>query len=267
MKKNNKVLLTNLSRRLTALLDIAPLNAHVQTSLSDVFRWGSVRESWWRCWLFSDRRLRKQSDLQHSYAMTILLQWAIAKLAKHNPDLDRYLVICCGADHDLGEGETKNDVCALTKRREVDVREYFAFRKVIDKFDLAVREDMARAFLLQFADVNKDQRVEDWALFPSEAQDILEWLAENRRLEARIFRYLERLEYILYAIEQANLYGNFHLAAEVTSKNAGYVFISHQEDMERACQLIPGFREEIWTLEIQETISEFIQAYNQKAAP
>jgi hypothetical protein len=92
---------------------------------------------------------------------------------------------------------------------------------------------MIRAFLLQFCLNGND-------LLPTE---ILVELRQQKHMEALFFAAIEKWGYLLYAMEQYQRYGNRKILADVVSKNT-----SSYWDL---AEVLPGFKELIWTKEMQ----------------
>jgi len=224
------------------------INQYVQTSLTPVVRWSSIKKSWLYTLLHPNVKIRKQNDLEHSFAMVMLLINLVLKLRPHNPNLDTLLLLMAPADHEFGEAELGRDVCHLVKDKRDDNYEYLAF---IRRFACLGDEAMVyhrQAFLLQFAGVEAKEQAKAWEIFSEADKDILRWLWENKFLEAYIFKYAERLEYILYALEQGRIFRNYVITEEVLRH--------HISDMRQACDLIPGWEEKVWTPNIHNLAME-----------
>ena len=216
-------------------------NEYTQTSnLETVFRWGLIRLSWWRTILNPRRRLRLQNDLVHSFSLSHLASDVTFLLKRYNPQLDSLWVVNAASKHELGEGELKSDVCALIKKHERDCQEYLAFAKILDCFqDPGLKEYNIQIFLLQFAAVSDDQEEEAWKAFPEIDKERLRWLKTFKWQEALVFHYLEKLEYILFGLEQGRKFKNYVIVENVLKNQS--------KEMEAACGLIPGWEQKIWT--------------------
>ncbi len=237
---------------------LAEINKRVQVSLAPVVRWLSISRSWLYTVFHPNARLRKQNDLAHSFAMVKLNLNLAFLLEKYNPGLDSLLLVHAAWVHELGEGELKNDVCHLVKTQSHDLDESLAVIKLFS----CLRKDLAlfhhHAFLLQFVGARADKGDKAYDHFPEADQVKLNYFWQNKRIESLIFQYSERLEYILYALEQGVNYRNYVIVEEVLR--------NHLCDMRRACELIPGWQEEVWTLEM-DSLAKEIQGYLNKHLP
>jgi len=227
---------------------LADINKYSQTILTPVVRWSPFIKSWLYTLLHPNARLRRQNDAEHTLGMVMLVTNTSLKLQPYNPSLDCFLLTLAATDHEFGEGILKSDVCYLVKKSDRDRDEYLAFVKrfAVLGGDLMIYH--RRAFLLQFAGIETGDEDNAWEIFPEADRKILHWLWENRRREAYIFKYCERLEYILFAIEQGCRYRNYIMAEEVLR--------NHICDMHQACKLIPGWEEKIWTPNIDNLAKE-----------
>jgi len=234
------------------------INKRVQVSLTPVVRWLSISRGWLYMVFHPNTKLRKQNDLAHSFAMVKLNLNLAFLLEKYNPHLDGLLLVHAAWVHELGEGELKNDVCHLVKTKNHDLDELLAVIKLFS----CLRKDLAlfhhHAFLLQFVGSRADKSDKAFDHFPEADQIKLNDFWQNKRIESLIFQYSERLEYILYALEQGVSFRNYVIVEEVLR--------NHLRDMRQACELIPGWQEEIWTPKMDNLAKE-IQIYLNKNLP
>lgn len=221
------------------------INYHIQTAPKSIVRWSLVKKSWLYTLFHPEARVRYQDLLQHSLGMVMLLINVSLKLKKHIPGLDNFLLVQAATTHDFGEIELKRDVCFLDKGDNHDGEEYAAFIQRINCLGGELTTSHRQAFLLQFAADSKN-----WNCFSEKDQKILSYLHYHSPREALIFKYSERLEYILFALEQGNRLKNYVVVEEVLRH--------HIPDMRRACDLIPGWRQEIWSDDM-DALAENIQ--------
>lgn len=221
---------------------IADINEYAQTSLQKIVRWGLIRKNWFYNLIHPQARLRRQDDLVHTFSLVLLLTNIIVKLRRLNPELDSMLIISAGTVHEFGEAELKRDICFLVKEGNHDVDEYVSFVKRFSCLEAELLAYHKRAFLLQFVGSNPPNKQKAWENFDDEAREILYDLSYHKMPEALIFWATEKLEYILFALEQARRYRNYVMIEEVLR--------NHWVDMNRACALIPGWKETIWTVGI-----------------
>ena len=204
-----------------------------QTIFKGVYRWSRLGKG-----------VRQQDVLQHSYSITILAKIIIEKL-NFSLGLDEDLIITAFLVHDHGEGELKRDICSGYKNKkgnDDDLQEYFAFVKRYKALDPEIFYVFHRAFLLQFC-------LKDRSGFPDDAIKIMDDLRNINYFEALLFRGIELVEYLLYAMEQ-----------DKKGNRPGFlleVYKSCLPEIEEISAKLPGFSEEVWTDEV----SAFFEAY------
>lgn len=154
---------------------------------------------------------RTQTTSDHRGELLMLLQSLLIHLHELEIRPDSRLLMSAIWHHDDGEDFGFGDTLYTFKRQEHDLAEYQIFVKHVQPVvsDLEWRH-LQRAFLLQFV-----QTYAESELFPQEARAVMQELQQTRSVEAMIFGYLERLDYLLYAVEQAQVYGNPHFVREV----------------------------------------------------
>lgn len=219
-------------------------------------------ESFLGVWLNSQTRMRhlrwkrfqkigarEQNCLQHAYSIGILGKIVVDLLKKYLPILDEVLIALALAVHDLGEGELGNDVHWADKTDKRDAAEYEAFCRRYQYLSADILLFYKRAFLLQFCLKNPE-------CFPPEAREIMAELAKTRRNEALVFMATEYLDYFLYVLEQ-------HLLRGLTEPLADIVRVNTKE-MDYLAEHLPGFREEIWTDKVRQTLQEFLEENKDK---
>lgn len=209
---------------------------HLQSSLTKIVRWGKHRAR--------NPALRKQTNLEHTYAFMFLAMTALPKLKWFNPELDAGLILTCIHLHDVGEAETGTDTQFINKKQEIDVQEFLAFRQRMQALEIDVREELEAAFLLQFC-------LADHSLFPEDAQVVLKRLAKRFSLEAKIFAALERFDYVQYAYEGYMEHGDNVILT--------HVLRNQLPALEQYAANISGF-DEIWKPEMNEWAKKFLAA-------
>jgi 5'-deoxynucleotidase YfbR-like HD superfamily hydrolase len=192
----------------------------------------------WRKYL---NKARRQNTLQHSHSITLLGIMVLAELRSFI-DLDEALVLSALALHDVGEGEVGSDTLYIDKTKHGDVNEYLAFRNLYREMKPGVLFSLKKAFLLQFC-------LSDYSEFPEEAQRIMDSLKKEKKFEALAFEAIERLDYILYAVEQWEN-GNQKILVQT---------LRHQlEKIDSLAENLPGFRK-IWTKKISVWSENFLE--------
>jgi hypothetical protein len=157
-------------------------------------------------------------------------------------DLDEALVLSALALHDVGEGEVGSDTLYIDKTKHGDVNEYLAFRNLYREMKPGVLFSLKKAFLLQFC-------LSDYSEFPEEAQRIMDSLKKEKKFEALAFEAIERLDYILYAVEQWEN-GNQKILVQT---------LRHQlEKIDSLAESLPGFKK-VWTKKISVWSENFLE--------
>ncbi|MDP3836969.1 MAG: hypothetical protein Q8Q67_02620 [bacterium] len=206
-----------------------------QTILTGVTRWSR----------YQNTPIRQQNDLQHSYSIAILAKIFLEKIDRYNiPTLDKELIITAFLVHDHGEGELKRDYPYGHKPSNSDLEEYLAFCKRYEQLGPAVFPSFERAYLLQYA-------LEDLKLdFPVSAQMTTKSLTAYKRKEALCFTAIEIWDYLLYALEQD--------AAKTNDIILSNVLKNHVHRLDDIALQLSGFKQEIWTDEISESLKALI---------
>ncbi len=204
-----------------------------QLILQKVWRWKSYEG------------VRRQNDLQHSYSITILAKILVEKLNKYFDGFcfDKDIIITAFLVHDHGEGELKRDIQYGKKKNCDDLDEYYSFVERYKQLGEEVFSSFHYAYLLQYC-------IEGRKEFPVEAQKIMAWLKENKYPEALIFEAVEVFEYILFALEQDKKGNNKEILLDVCKNQL--------PRMEKLARDLPGFKEEIWTEEVQALFGAYL---------
>lgn len=234
MKENNgrrkKVFYSGLEKNWPGVADVLLTS---QLILQKVRRWKSYKG------------VRKQNDLQHSYSIAILAKIVIEKLNKYFVGFyfDKDIILTAFLVHDHGEGELKRDIQYGKKKDCDDLDEYYSFVERYKQLSGEVFTSFHNAYLLQYCIEGRED-------FPAEAREIMAWLKEKRYPEALIFEAVEVFEYILFALEQDKK-GNHGQILRDVCKN-------QLPRMERLRIDLPGFKEEIWTEEVQALFDAYL---------
>lgn len=240
------------------------VNRTLQIILRDVYRW---KRFWPEGWKFSAQNeyshlnFRPQTVAEHSLAMPVLGTMMGTMLDPFLPDgyrFDYQLFSLALSLHDWGEGITRNDHPFTEKKLIHELEEYNAFYHSFKNLPPEIFDLCQKAFVLQFVyplngrAISEKPPLKSWGTFPEPVRKIIAQLADEKSSEALRFSAVERLEYIMYAIEQYILRQNFGMAKEVISNQL--------PDMRQACSLVPGFKEKIWTNEVDKA-AQFIRDY------
>jgi len=190
--------------------------------------------------------LRLQTTAEHTVGLALLWQYVGGELNAHGVPVDTALGTHTAVNHDVGEDV---DVPAPQKTVLDDVREYEAFCLIVERLPLPVYLAERRAFLLQFAHQDYAKRV----FFPKDAQEIMLELRRTNPLEVELFALLERMDYLLYALEQYLKYGQYEVLVHVARRET--------LAMKRAAKQIPQFRELFWPDNLSLWFDQFLEAY------
>jgi hypothetical protein len=177
-------------------------------------------------------------------------------LQPYNPNLDDFLLVRAAHIHEFGEAELKRDICHLTKTKNHDLDEATAVAKRFACLGKGLSSFHYQAFLLQFVGARATKGDDAYNNFSENDQAIMNDLWENKKIEALIFQYSERLEYILFALEQGSCFKNYIMVEEVLR--------NHIIDMRQACELIPGWAQEVWTPNIDNLAQEVWKSLKNK---
>lgn len=230
LRKRKKVFYSGLEENWPGVADVLLTS---QLILQKVWRWKSYKE------------VRRQNDLQHSYSITILAKIVIEKLNKYfvGFHFDKDIIITAFLVHDHGEGELKRDIQYGKKMAGDDLDEYYSFVERYRRLSEEVYNSFHYAYLLQYCIEGREE-------FPAEAREIMVWLKEKRYPEALIFEAVEVFEYILFALEQDKKGNNKQILRDVCKNQL--------TRMERLSRDLPGFKEEIWTEEVQALFEAYL---------
>lgn len=221
----------------------------LQHQLNAVQRWvkpgddDSVVSS---CTFFWGHR-RPQWVPQHLLEAQEICNLFILIFRQYLPPFDEHLLREAVRVHDFGEAihcVQGHDVILANKRDEHDLDEwlYFSDQYLERTYPnmQALQEEMKRAFLLQFC-------LKGNPLLPTE---IMEDLKRTHGTEALLFEAIERWGYLLYALEQWQLYQNPDVLLNVIDNNCSH--------FDRLSRDLPGFAEEIWEQEMKHFCAEII---------
>ncbi len=204
-----------------------------QQSLRKVIRWGK----------YVKRGSRRQDTLQHSYSFALFALCLFPRLRMH-VSFDEHLVLKAILLHDIGEGEVKGDTLYVDKNHEGDIAECAAF---LNRFGDSFGREGREAFLLQFAP--KAARMAHY-------EEELKILFERRSIESLVFEAVERFDYLLYALEQWVERRQVKILVQVLRNQA--------QHFNRLSLELPGFRKELWTLELEEWSHDLLNSHQGK---
>lgn len=217
-----------------------------QTSplLGEVMRWGKG--------FHKNNKNELQSTLEH---INQFCQFVDVALIMLNPffisekycTLDTGLILRCARYHDNPEGLLRRDIPNPQKRSHDDAEEYEAFMESISCLSENVAEKLEYAFLLQFA-------LGETFYFPEKAKKIMQEIKNKRYDEAFVFKSLEKFEYLFFPISKIG--ENPELLSQVIQE--------HIFDYRNYAEKIPGFREKIFTKELESWMLDYIYPHQYK---
>lgn len=157
----------------------------IQRKYPERVRWAEYREQ--------NPHLPRQTNLEHSLSVQRLFALACSLLHASGRNLDFSLLMLAIQLHEDGEMFV-GDTLYHEKTNDSHERELSAFLElVLPDIPEALHELWRRAFLLQYA---HDAGI---SFEHQQSQQDLEMLRDRYATEARIFDFLERLDYLLYA--------------------------------------------------------------------
>ncbi len=162
----------------------------LQSKFPKIIRWSSSIEQ------PGGEILRRQTCTKHVLSVEFTARFVIdvyTNLTKVM--IDREFLLDAFHFHDYGEPLKGRDVVATIKKDTDDRDEYLAFMDFIKDLPEPILLNYQRAFLLQFC-------LDDPDCFPDEAREIMAELKKEKYQEAILFKFIENLDYLLYAIEQ-----------------------------------------------------------------
>ena len=193
--------------------------------------------------------IRSQNSLQHTYSLALLGSMLIQSARPYHSGLDEVLLLNALLVHDHGEAELGRDVVYINKYDQADLDEYGAFCKRYRKLPQTLFAFYHEAFLLQFAN-QKPIR------FPLKARKVMNYLRSQKQTECKFFEFIERWDYLVYALEQYIQRGNEKILVQV---------LRHQfPKLEKLAQDVPACKELVWTPAVSEWCSEFMQIHSGK---
>ncbi len=215
-----------------------------QFDLHEVIRWKKYLSDG-----VATEKMVPQSTLQHTLSFSLFSNMAVMLLSPHveqssGKPLDEALLQRTFNIHDLGEGLIKRDVLAHEKTAHHDLEEYLAFLENISSLPSQVQQKMKYAFLLQFAIDNPEE-------FPKDAREMMDEIRDKHYYEMLTFKALERFEYLFYPIWMEK--NHPHLLTWVIRNQLP----SYQE----FTNMLPGFRQEIFTHSIEKWMYEYLDAH------
>lgn len=178
----------------------------LQSEFSKIIRWSTS--------LSKPRSevLRRQTCTEHVLSVEFTARFVIDVYTNITKIMvDRELILDAFHFHDYGEPLKGRDVVATIKQDTDDRDEYLAFMEFTQDLPEPILLKYQRAFLLQFC-------LDDSDCFPDEAKEIMAKLKKEKHQEAILFKFIENLDYLLYAIEQYQKHGYTPLLMNVLTE-------------------------------------------------
>jgi len=238
MAENAEILRRELRQESTSLIASC---ATPQMELDAVFRWGSIGE------------VRKQTVAAHTIGMIELVLYGCTLINSQRDIeswLDEQFLMTLALAHDKGEGVLGRDKWTTIKTARDDYNEYLAFVNAYTGIHPLFFKRLHRAFLLQFCFKDKFKTYLNGA--NHNALQILAELEETMRDEAYFFMGLEKLEFVLFGLEQMFFRDNIQIAVSTIDH--------HMKKLRKACKEVPEFRM-LWTEKLEMLCLELSAAY------
>jgi len=197
--------------------------------------------------------MRRQTTLQHSYVVTLMGSLLCQLLRPHGAQINEGLLMTSLLVHDHGEGELAQerggvDVIYINKSESTDLDEYQAFVRRFRQLDPRAFDHFHRAYLLDFARNGKLN-----TLLPADARQIMLELNDQEHHTILGFYAVERWDYMLHAVEHYVTFKHGKLLVQVMRNQVPH--------LDLIAQGLPGFKEEIWTPELQQWCTELLAEY------
>lgn len=178
--------------------------------------------------------LRRQTVGQHTIGLIYLMEFVLRRLNSYFL-IDRDLLLRACVVHGWADGELRRVDDLVKREPEHDLQDVAAFQMRFSHLDKQLSDHFLQAFLLQFVDCESMKR----RLFDCDVQSSLDNLKDQKSLEVCVFKFVEILDYLYYAVEQLRDHKEPGVLREVLS-NTLY-------EMDSLAQSIPGAKEVLWT--------------------
>ena len=208
-----------------------------QQPMYKVKRWGKHHRKY--------ARLRRQSTLEHTYSICILVDIVTSILSRRR-NIDHNLLRRAFLYHDFSEGILGRDVTLRNKTDRKDLAEYLAIKAVLEQIDKDFWREVERDYLLQFA--RKNPRC-----FPLHAREVMSELWNRNRIECLLFYGIETLDYILYPLS--------HKKKAIAPDLFFDVIVGNASKLDRLSKELPEFGELIWTPDVSDAVKEFAREH------
>lgn len=165
----------------TTFQALLPVWQNAQDPMHTTLRWGNFPQY-------------GQSLLKHANSFPLVGRWTTAVVRQSGQSLDYELLYDCFQLHDHGEPLTGGDEHAYNKTADKEQREWEAFRRLTAGLPPELQVPWRRAFALQY--VRKPG-----VLLPEPDRSLVQLLSETHRVEAIVFDFSERLDYLFSGYE------------------------------------------------------------------
>jgi hypothetical protein len=199
----------------------------------------------------ANRKLEKypQNSFNHVVSLCFLAAQVLAKVnPKLKTPLDTELLMKSFMIHNIAKGLGMRDLPYEKKTVQDDIKEYKAVKTFL-KNQCAFASDQDRLlvekiYLLQFCSGN----IKAWPLV---ARNLMNACLRDYQLEVVWFKFLERLDYLIYAAEQYVRFENLELIAKIAKVQVPLIR-SLKKDHPDLCR--------VWTPEVNDYFCGFIPA-------
>lgn len=153
---------------------------NAQRPMTEIVRWSNFPEY-------------GQTLVEHSNSVPLVALWVTTRLSEV-VKIDTLKVVTALMVHDHGEPLAGGDVLYYEKKSSDDLAEWVGFRAMVDDWRLSsFRKVVEDAFLLQFC------RNTNVSIFDVKTQKRIQKLQQEYKLEAAVFDFVERIDYLLSA--------------------------------------------------------------------
>ncbi|OPF64319.1 HD domain-containing protein [Hydrogenophaga sp. H7] len=157
---------------------LIPLFSEIRLGFGRIIRWQKFVQH---------LPIRHESLLEHTFdtALLALVASEIVDIAHPELKLDKYKILACALLHDVPEVRT-GDIAYAEKRSIHEIEEAWALRSMFQLLPGSVRERLEYSFALQSDTI----------------AGTLDCGGSEETPEARVFEFVERYGYLLFALEQ-----------------------------------------------------------------
>jgi uncharacterized protein YeaO (DUF488 family) len=199
--------------------------------------WGCAQDALnqemrWKHFLIGNHGIRQQTVLQHSYSLSLLLNWVLLQLHAYLIIAQKGLIKNACLLESWADAELRRPDDLVHREPQHDLEDFQAFHSRFKELDGHTYDYFRRAFLLQFVGNSSLE------LFAPDEQRVLRDLQENCSLEASLLAFVRHVDYYYYAVEQLKKHNDARVLREV--------LLNTLERMDQLAERVPGAKDVIW---------------------